>query len=105
MSSVHVAKTSTYIKIFAALLVLTGVTVWVAFIDLGVLNDVVAMGIAITKALLVILFFMHVKGSTRMTKLTVAAGFVWLALFFLLLMPDYLARYGGVLETIPVPGK
>lgn len=105
MSSVHVAKTSTYVYIFLALLVLTAVTVGVAFIDLGALNDVVAMGIAITKALLVILFFMHVKGSTRMTKLTVAAGFVWLALFFLLIMPDYLGRYGGALETIPVPGK
>jgi cytochrome c oxidase subunit IV len=99
--SLHIMANKVYYLIFGALLVLTGVTVAVAFVDLGVLNDVVAMAIAVLKASLVILFFMHVKYSSRVTKLTVAGGFIFLGIFFLLIMCDYLTR--GVL--LPIPGK
>lgn len=91
-SSVHISSVPSYLAIFGGLLVLTAITVWVAFYDFGVMNDLVAMAIAVVKATLVILFFMHVKYSTKLTKLTVIAGFVWLFIFFLLLFADYLTR-------------
>jgi cytochrome c oxidase subunit 4 len=91
----------TYIVVFVSLLVLTLATVLVAEINLGALNDVVALGIAVTKATLVILFFMHVKDSTRLTALTAMGGFLWLAILIGLTMADYLSR-GAI---IPVPGK
>ena len=89
----HISPKSTYYAIFAALMVLTAITVAVAFVNLGSFNFPVAIGIAITKATLVILFFMHVKYSSRLTKL-----FVGTAFFFLvdpvrsLTMTDYLSR-------------
>jgi cytochrome c oxidase subunit 4 len=99
--SEHSPSTSTYFAVFAALLVLTFVTVVVARIDLGPANTLVAMAVAVTKALLVILFFMHVKYGTRMTKLTALAGFAWLALMILMIMSDYYGR-GNI---FPIPGK
>jgi cytochrome c oxidase subunit IV len=92
MSEGHVAPKSLYYQIFAALLVGTGLTVWVAFIDLGALNNVVMLTIACVKALLVILFFMHVRWSTRLTWLVVAAGFFWLILMFSVTMVDFATR-------------
>lgn len=97
----HVSSRKLYFAIFAALMVLTAATVWVATVDLGVLNDVVAMAIAVTKALLVLLFFMHVRYSTRLTALTALGGFFWLGILIFLTLSDYLTR--GVL--LPVPGK
>lgn len=88
----HVSSRKTYVLIFLSLLTLTGLTVWVAQFNLGPMSDVVALAIAATKALLVILFFMHVKESSRLTKLTVAAGFFWLAIFIGLILTDYLSR-------------
>ena len=99
--SEHSPSTSTYFAVFAALLLLTFVTVVVARIDLGPANTLVAMAVAVTKALLVILFFMHVKYGTRMTKLTALAGFVWLALMILMIMSDYYGR-GNI---FPITGK
>ena len=92
MSAGHVAPKSLYYQIFAALLVGTGLTVWVAFIDLGALNNVVMLTIACIKALLVILFFMHVRWSTRLTWLVVAAGFFWLLILFSVTMVDFSTR-------------
>lgn len=88
----HISPKSTYYAIFGALMVLTGVTVAVAFVNLGVFNFPVALGIAITKATLVILFFMHVKYSSKLTKLLVASTFFFLASLFGLTMTDYLSR-------------
>jgi cytochrome c oxidase subunit 4 len=90
-----------YIGVFVALLIGTLATVLVAKIDLGVMNDVVALGIAVTKAVLVILFFMHVRDSTRMTALTAVSGFAWLAILIVITLLDYTSR-GAI---IPVPGK
>jgi len=88
----HVAPKSMYYWVFAALIVGTALTVGVAFIDLGALNNVLMLGIAITKALLVVLFFMHVRWSTRLTWVVVASGFFWLLILFGLTMSDYLSR-------------
>jgi len=81
-----------YYGVFAALIVGTALTVAAAFIDLGALNNVVMLGIAITKATLVILYFMHVRWSTRLTWVVAASGFSWLMILFGLTMQDYLTR-------------
>ena len=93
VSGHHVVPLRVYLSIFAALLVLTGATVAVARIDLGVLNNVVALGIATLKAVLVVLWFMHVKYSSRLTWVFVAAGFFWLFLMLAGTMHDYLSRH------------
>ncbi len=90
--SEHIVSKNLYFLIFGALMVLTAITVFVAFIDLGPLNDVVALVIAVTKATLVILFFMHVRYSSRLTWLVVIGGFFWLAIMFVLTGSDYLTR-------------
>ena len=88
----HVAPKTMYYAVFAALMIGTAITVAVAFVDLGALNNVVMLGIAITKALLVVLFFMHVRWSTRLTWVVAASGFFWLLILFGLTMQDYLTR-------------
>lgn len=89
----HVVPIKTYLAIFAALLVLTTLTVWVAFQHLGdPWNDIVAMAIATTKATLVVLFFMHVKWSSPMVKLSVISAVVFLALLLGITWTDYWAR-------------
>jgi len=88
----HVAPKSMYYAVFLALIVGTGLTVAAAFVDMGALNNVVMLGIAMTKTLLVILFFMHVRWSTRLTWVVVASGFVWLLILFGITMTDYLTR-------------
>lgn len=88
----QVERKGVYFAVFGALMVLTALTVVAAFQNFGPLNDVVAMGIAITKAALVILFFMHVRHSSRLTKITVVSGFLWLALLFLFTLADYWTR-------------
>ncbi len=88
----HVAPKSMYYSVFAALLVGTALTVGAAEVDLGALNNVVMLAIACTKALLVILFFMHVRWSSRLTWVVAASGFVWLLILFGITMSDYLTR-------------
>ena len=95
----HVAPKSMYYWVFAALIVGTALTVAAAFVDLGVLNNVVMLAIAITKATLVVLFFMHVRWSTRLTWVVVCSGFFWLLILFGLTMTDYLSR--GWVEGTP----
>ena len=92
MSSVHVSPLSTYIGIFAALMVLSAITVGAAFVDLGQLNAVVALAIAVIKATLVILFFMHVKYSSQLTKITVVMSFFFVAILFAETLMDYATR-------------
>src|SRR5215212_4728984 len=88
----HVSPKSTYYTIFGALMVLTAITIAVAFVHLGRANFPVAIGIAITKATLVVLFFMHVKYSSRLTKMVVAMAFFFLAILLMLTLSDYLSR-------------
>ena len=88
----HISPKTTYYTIFGALMVLTAITVTVAFINLGALNFPVALGIAILKATLVILFFMHVKYSSQMTNLICGGAFFFLIILFGLTLSDYLSR-------------
>ena len=81
-----------YFLVFATLIVLTGVTVWVAYLDLGPLNTVVALTIAVCKTLLVILYFMHVRYSSRLTWVFASAGFFWLAILLAFTMSDLRTR-------------
>ena len=90
--SAHVAPKSMYYAVFGALILGTFLTVVAARVDLGAMNNVVMLAIACTKALLVILFFMHVRWSTRLTWVVVASGFFWLLILFTLTMNDYLTR-------------
>lgn len=82
-----------YVGVFVALIALTATTVAVSRIDLGEYNFVAAMTIAVVKGLLVVLFFMHVRQSSSMTRLFVAAGFVWMAILFVFVLSDYLSRH------------
>jgi cytochrome c oxidase subunit IV len=88
----HVSPKSHYFAIFAALLVLTLITVKVAYLDLGPLNNVAALAIASLKGLLVVLFFMHVKYNSRLTWVFAGAGFFWLIFLFGITMADYVSR-------------
>jgi cytochrome c oxidase subunit 4 len=88
----HVAPKTLYYGVFLALIVGTGLTVLAAFFDMGAMNNVVMLTIACIKALLVILFFMHVRWSTRLTWVVVASGFFWLLIMFGLTMTDYFSR-------------
>lgn len=92
-------STRTYYKVFAALIILALSTTGLAFLDLGVFNPIVAMLIAVTKAVLVILFFMHVKYEGRLTLIFAIAGFCWLAIMLILMAGDYLTR-----GWLPAPG-
>lgn len=94
----HRVPPRVYVTIFLALMVLTAVTVGVAFLDLGPFNTVVALVIASVKMLLVVLYFMHVRYSTRLTWLVVGGGFFWLLLLLLLTLSDYLTRGPGWLR-------
>ena len=95
----HVAPVRLYLTIFAALMMGTIITVVVAFFDLGALNNIVMLGIACTKALLVVLYFMHVRWSSRLTWVVAASGFFWLLILFGLTMADYMSR-GWVAGTL-----
>ncbi|HUJ31863.1 MAG TPA: cytochrome C oxidase subunit IV family protein [Candidatus Acidoferrum sp.] len=90
--SEHVVPVKTYAAVFVALLLLTGLTTGVAYIDLGVFNTVAALAIAVTKMLLVVLFFMHVKYSSGMTRIVIIAGIFWLAILIALTLADELTR-------------
>jgi cytochrome c oxidase subunit IV len=88
----HVAPLRLYYTIFLALMVLTALTVAVTYVDLGQANLFVAMGIAIFKAVLVVLYFMHVRWSDRLTHVTILAALVFLAVLFAFTWADYLTR-------------
>ena len=88
----HISPKSTYITIFGALMVCTILTVIAAFINLGDLNFPVAITIAVFKATLVVLFFMHVKYGSKLTKLIVGVAFFFLGVMLSLTMADYLSR-------------
>jgi cytochrome c oxidase subunit 4 len=93
--SEHIVPTRVYFLIFAALVVLTGVTTTVAFFDLGIFNPVVAMSIAVFKASLVVLYFMHMRYSSRMAMIIGGASVFWLGILLVLIMSDYAVRGAG----------
>jgi cytochrome c oxidase subunit 4 len=91
----HIVSPKVYVVILFALIIGTAATVWASFLELGPWNPIIALAIATTKALLVVLFFMGVKYSTKLTKLTVIAGiFIFLGLISMTLA-DYMSRAWG----------
>jgi len=92
MQTGHVVPERIYYAIFAALMILTATTVAVSFVDLGDANVAVALIIAVIKATLVLLFFMHVRYSTRLTWLTIGAAFFWLSVMIVFTMSDVVSR-------------
>ena len=91
----HIVSPTVYLIIGTCLLILTATTAAVSYVDLGVFNAVVALAIACLKMTLVVLFFMHIKYSSRLTKLTVAAGFFTFLVLITMTMTDYLSRAWG----------
>ena len=97
-ATAHVSPISLYVTIFMALMVLTGVTVAAAFVNLGQFNFLVAMVIAGFKASLVIWYFMHVKYQSSLTKLTVSTGLFFLAILLGMMLIDYSSK-----DFLPMP--
>jgi cytochrome c oxidase subunit 4 len=91
----HVVPKKIYYVIFAVLMVLTAITVAISYVDLGPMNAVVALIIACIKATIVVLYFMHVKYSTRLVKLALIAGLYWMGIIMTLTLSDYLTRGWG----------
>jgi cytochrome c oxidase subunit 4 len=90
--SSHVAPISMYVGIWAALMIFTGLTVFAASVELHVFNIVLALVIASIKGTLVVLFFMHLRYSTKLTMVTVVAALFFLFILFSMSMTDYLTR-------------
>jgi cytochrome c oxidase subunit IV len=97
----HVSPKSVYYSIFAALMLFTALTVFAAFVNLGSLNFPVALGIAVIKATLVVLFFMHVKYSSHLTKLVVVTSLFFLFILLGESFMDYATR--GLGPNLPLP--
>src|SRR5579872_4640360 len=98
--SEHVDSIKTYAVVWIVLLFLTGATTAVAFVDLGPFSVVVALVIAVCKMLLVALFFMHIRHSTKLTRLVVLGGLLWLGILLALTMSDFATR-----GALGVPGR
>jgi cytochrome c oxidase subunit 4 len=92
MSTHHVVSWRVYVAVFLALSALTVITVQVAGHDFGPLNLVVALGVAITKATLVVLYFMHARYSPKLTGIVIASSLAFFTILLFLLLTDYLSR-------------
>lgn len=94
----HIVPLKYYFGVFALLMVLTVLTVVVASFDLehiwGPLNIIVALTVAVVKATAVVLIFMHVRWSSKLTQVIIIAGMFWLAILLIMTMGDYLVREG-----------
>jgi cytochrome c oxidase subunit IV len=96
----HIDSIKTYVGVLLALLILTGLTTAIAYVDLGPFSVVIALTIAVVKMLLVALFFMHLRHSNQLTKLVVSGGLLWLCILLVLSLSDFATR-----GWIGVPGK
>ena len=90
--SEHIIEKKIYYTVFGSLMALLGATLAIAYIHLGKLNMVAALSIAVIKAVLIILYFMHVRYSSRLLWIFVCAGFFWLGILFALSFSDFLTR-------------
>lgn len=88
----HKVATSVYYTVFVALLILLGLTVGTAFLDIGGWGVILAMTIAGTKALLILLYFMHLRYSDNLVQVFAGASFFWLLILIVLTVSDYIAR-------------
>ena len=91
----HVTPPIVYVVIFGVLLVFTALTVGASFVEMGVFNPIVALAIGVIKATLVVLFFMGVKYSTKLTKLTVGCGLFTFIVLIGMTLADYITRAWG----------
>jgi cytochrome c oxidase subunit IV len=96
MSETNIPK-KTYYQAWGALLILLAATVGMAYLQLGAFNALAALCIAVTKATIIMLYFMHVRYSSHLVWIFVGAGFFWLGILIVLTMSDYLTR--GLLPT------
>jgi cytochrome c oxidase subunit 4 len=96
----HVDSVRTYIVVFAGLIALTILTTAVAFVDFGPFSVVIALVIAVCKMLLVALFFMHLRHSTRLTRVVVLGGLLWFAILLFLTLTDFVTR-----TWVGIPGR
>lgn len=92
----RIVQPGTYIAVYVTLLIFTGITVGAAFVDLHILNPIIAVAIACIKAVIVILFFMHVIFQSKLIKLTVAAGFFTFLILIFMTLSDYMSRAWGL---------
>jgi cytochrome c oxidase subunit 4 len=90
--STHILPIRTYVSVFVALLVLLVLTVAASRMEQGPLNLIVGLSIAVAKAALIVLFFMHVRYNTAVIRLAAITGFVWLAILLVLTMSDFISR-------------
>ena len=88
----HVVPIRTYLSVFIALMVVLVVTVLASFLDLGPFSIVVALTIAVMKAVLIVVFFMHLRTSSQLTRIFAGAGVVWLIIMLGLTLNDYISR-------------
>jgi len=89
----HLVPVGVYVAVFLALMAFTALTTGVAYIDLGKWNTVAALAIAVCKMLLVVLFFMHVKYSSGLTRIIIVGAFFWLGIMITLSCSDELTRH------------
>jgi cytochrome c oxidase subunit IV len=98
--SEHIVQRKVYFVIFGLLMVFTALTYYAAQVDMDHIfkgaNTVVALTIAVIKATLVVLYFMHVRYSTRLTWVIVAAAIFWLGILFVYTLSDYMTRPNGL---------
>jgi cytochrome c oxidase subunit IV len=88
----HVVPLPIYFAVFLTLLIFTGLTVWASYKDFGPLSTIIAVTIAVIKATLVVLYFMHLRYSDRLNWVVVIAGFVWLGILLGITLSDYYTR-------------
>ena len=88
----EVVQPKVYVGTCFALLALLALTWAIAYVDLGPFNLIVALALAITKAIVIALFFMHIKGSSRLLHLAAVAGVIWLLFLISLTLADYFTR-------------
>ncbi len=96
----HIVPKRVYALVFTTLIIMTWVTAWISTVDLGPMNIWVALSIAVFKASIVVLFFMHVKYGTRLTKMIVCSGILWLMFLLFVTMGDMWTR-----GWMGVPGR
>jgi cytochrome c oxidase subunit IV len=102
----HVSSVRTNVRIFTALMILLFVTVGAAYLPLGPLHFPTAMAIATAKSVLIVLYFMHVKYSHRLTAIICSAAFLWLGIMIALILTDYMTRSPTEWHNwVNIPGK
>lgn len=91
----HIVSPKVYVVILFALILGTALTVWASFWELGILNPIIAVAIATSKMVLVVLFFMHAKYSSKLTKLTIFSGIFMFLTLIGMTLSDYFSRAWG----------